>query len=75
VTQYILSRFGSKRLLRVRDEPVDDGSPASGSTPPTRDYGASIGRQCVLSTYSVEKLISCALTILQINHSVAENQA
>jgi hypothetical protein len=27
------------------------------------------------STYSVEKLISCALTILQMNHSVAENQA
>jgi hypothetical protein len=26
-------------------------------------------------TYSVEKLISCALTILQMNHSVAENQA
>jgi hypothetical protein len=25
--------------------------------------------------YSVEKLISCAQTILQINHSVAENQA
>jgi hypothetical protein len=25
--------------------------------------------------YSVEKLISCAQTNLQINHSVAENQA
>jgi hypothetical protein len=29
----------------------------------------------LMSTYSGEKLISCALTILQANHSVAENQA
>jgi hypothetical protein len=27
-----------------------------------------------LLAYSVEKLISCAQTILQVNHSVAENQ-
>jgi len=31
--------------------------------------------ECLKLAYSVEKLISCALTILQMNHSVAENQA
>jgi hypothetical protein len=34
-----------------------------------------IVRDRLQSAYSVEKLISCAQTILQMNHSVAENQA
>jgi hypothetical protein len=41
----------------------------SGSTQPLR---ADRRQQ---PAYSVEKLISCRLTILLVNHSVAENQA
>jgi hypothetical protein len=35
----------------------------------------AVTRDRRLRVYSVEKLISCALTILQMNHSEAENQA
>jgi hypothetical protein len=47
------------RQQRVRDESMGDASV----------------RERRHSAYSVEKLISCALTILPMNHSMAENQA
>jgi hypothetical protein len=52
---------GERKLTSypIRAHAVDFGTPGDSRLP----------------AYSVEKLISCALTILRTNHSVAENQA
>jgi len=38
------------------------------------DFSIAASRHGQLRAFSVEKLVSCAQTILQMNHSVAENQ-